>query len=281
VRPRDIYKETAAQQKRALLISQYIDEKNKKDATEDTAMDLKDTLTDSATIREVALAETRKENKTLKNQVERLTQQMRSLQKNSPAGAPPAKGSPQTKMDQNRRQSAEKPPLSPNALPPATNPPMERTNPGSPETRDKQELAYIVDEKIISLFGFLSDPKNTRRHNLCLRLHPTPTPTPLFAASPKHSAYHNLCTMIQPPPRLGARLELGLKFCLQPRHSTPMKTLDETITRFQRDIYIHMYFAGSTDAWDPTQIYFPSQGWNPPANDIPIEFRARVSDFLR
>jgi len=49
VRPWDCYKETLAQQKRALLINQYIDEKNKKDATEDTAMDLKDTPTDGAT----------------------------------------------------------------------------------------------------------------------------------------------------------------------------------------------------------------------------------------
>jgi hypothetical protein len=49
-----------------LLIYQYIDEKYKKDATEDTAMDLKDTPTDGATISEVALAETQKENKTLK-----------------------------------------------------------------------------------------------------------------------------------------------------------------------------------------------------------------------
>jgi hypothetical protein len=58
VRPWDCYKETVAQQKRELLINQYIDEKNKKDATKDTAMDLEDTLTDGATIREVALAET-------------------------------------------------------------------------------------------------------------------------------------------------------------------------------------------------------------------------------
>jgi hypothetical protein len=42
-----------------------------------------------------------------------------------------------------------------------------------------------------------------------------------------------------------------------------------------------MYFAGSTDDWDPTQLYLPSQDWTPPTDEIPIEFRARVSDFLR
>jgi hypothetical protein len=56
--PWDSYKETVAQQKHALLINQYIDEKNRKDATEDTAMDLEDTPTNGATIREVALSET-------------------------------------------------------------------------------------------------------------------------------------------------------------------------------------------------------------------------------
>jgi hypothetical protein len=143
-RPWDSYKETAAQQKRALLINQYIDEKNKKDATEDTAMDLEDTAidledtpTDGSTIREVALAETRKENKTLKTQVERLTQQMRSLQKHLPSGAPPTKGSRRKKTEQNRRQPAKKPPLSTKAPPPTTKPTVGRRNQRSPETREK------------------------------------------------------------------------------------------------------------------------------------------------
>jgi hypothetical protein len=60
-------------------------------------MDLEEIPADGATIREVALAETRKENKTLKNQIDRLTQQMRPLQKNLPSGAPPTKGFRQTK----------------------------------------------------------------------------------------------------------------------------------------------------------------------------------------
>jgi hypothetical protein len=108
----------------------------------------------------------------------------------------------------------------------------------------------------------------------------TPPPPCLLAARPKHSACHDLCTAAQPPPRLRALLGLGLKLCLQPQHSTPLKTIDETITRFRRDIYTHMYYARSTDDWDTTQLYLPSQDWNPPAKDIPIEFRARVSDFL-
>jgi hypothetical protein len=91
--------ETVAQQKRVLLINQYIDEKNKKDATLKIPpwTSKTPTPTDGNTIREVALAETRKENKTLKTQVQRLTQQMRSIQKNLPSGAPPTKGSRQTK----------------------------------------------------------------------------------------------------------------------------------------------------------------------------------------
>jgi hypothetical protein len=97
VRPWDAYQDRVSQQNRDLKILKFIEEKKKRDATEDTVMDLEEIPADGATIREVALAETRKENKTLKTQIDRLTQQMRSLQKNLPSGAPPTKGSRQTK----------------------------------------------------------------------------------------------------------------------------------------------------------------------------------------
>jgi hypothetical protein len=96
VRPWDAYKDHVSEQNRELKILQYIEEKKKKDATEDTAMDLEEIPAGGATIREVALAETRKENKTLKKEIDRLKQQMRSLQKNLPLGAAPIKRTCQT-----------------------------------------------------------------------------------------------------------------------------------------------------------------------------------------
>jgi hypothetical protein len=54
VRPCDAYKDRVSKQNRELKILQYIEEKKKKDATEDTAMNLEEIPADGATIREVA-----------------------------------------------------------------------------------------------------------------------------------------------------------------------------------------------------------------------------------
>jgi hypothetical protein len=138
---------------------------------------------------------------------------MRSIQKNLPSGAPPTKGSRQTKKrsktDDDRPKSGR---CRQRRLRRQQNHLWkEEIIEARKLEKKQQEIASIVDGKIISLFGFISDPTNTRRHNLCLRLRNTPTP--LLAAFPKHSACHNPCTTAQPPPRLRALLlGLGLKF---------------------------------------------------------------------
>jgi hypothetical protein len=56
--------------------------------------------------------------------------------------------------------------------------------------------------------------------------------------------------------------------------------IDETIERFRRDIHIRMFFADTGDSpWDPKQLFTHSD-WTPDLEDLPCEFRARVSCFL-
>jgi hypothetical protein len=42
-----------------------------------------------------------------------------------------------------------------------------------------------------------------------------------------------------------------------------------------------MLFAGSYNDFQPGQLFLRSKNWNPDANQIPIEFRVRVQQFLR
>jgi hypothetical protein len=76
-------------------------------------------------------------------------------------------------------------------------------------------------------------------------------------------------------------LGLGLNFCLQPRTTTGSVALKETSNRFRVDAYTRMLFAGSYNDFQPGQLFLRSKNWNPDANQIPIEFRVRVQQFLR
>jgi hypothetical protein len=59
-----------------------------------------------------------------------------------------------------------------------------------------------------------------------------------------------------------------------------METLALSIERFRRDIHVKFFFSGSDKSWDPKQLFIRSD-WEPDSDDLPIEFRARVSHFLR
>lgn len=52
--------------------------------------------------------------------------------------------------------------------------------------------------------------------------------------------------------------------------------------RFRRDMHTKLYFADGADEddYDPKTLFIRS-GWQPPTSAIPIDFRARVSHFLR
>jgi hypothetical protein len=105
---------------------------------------------------------------------------MRSLQNNLPLGAAPTKGTRQTKNGVKPKPTGQK------AATAANKPARGRKK--SPKPRNSKKRKQLVfskmDENIISLFGFISDPLKTRRPNLCkLVLHSTPTS--LLAARPQ------------------------------------------------------------------------------------------------
>jgi hypothetical protein len=85
---------------------------------------------------------------------------------------------------------------------------------------------------------------------------------------------------LQPPPHYQSLLGLGLNFCPKPIHTTGTKDLGIVSDRFRRDIYTQMMFAGAPDVYNPKQLFIRSD-WEPDSASVPIEFRARVSCFLK
>lgn len=124
----------------------------------------------------------------------------------------------------------------------------------------------------------MSDPGKTLGHNLAIRL--ATLPTFVLTNRPRNLSAHNLCTFRTPPANYRTLLGLGLNFCVQPKYTSGPKEFATCATRFRRDIYTQMCFADKDDDWDPNQLFIRSD-WEPNPDDIPIEFRARVSHFLR
>jgi hypothetical protein len=93
-------------------------------------------------------------------------------------------------------------------------------------------------------------------------------------------ACHNLCSTLTPPPKLRALLGLGLNFCPRPTRPVQLTVVNDLVKRFKRDIYTKMFFAHIESEWKPNQLFLRSS-WEPNAPDLPPEFRARVTYFLR
>jgi hypothetical protein len=93
-------------------------------------------------------------------------------------------------------------------------------------------------------------------------------------------ACHNLYNSLTPPAKLQNLLGLGLNFCPRPRMSTSSETLSLSLECFRQDIHVKFVFSGSDEPWDPKQLFLQSD-WEPDSDDLPAEFRARVSYFLR
>ena len=57
--------------------------------------------------------------------------------------------------------------------------------------------------------------------------------------------------------------------------------LTETLNRFERNAHLRMFFAGSDDDRinGSPKLYLPST-WTPARDRIPIEYRARINDFI-
>jgi hypothetical protein len=93
-------------------------------------------------------------------------------------------------------------------------------------------------------------------------------------------ACHNLCSTLTPPPKLRALLGLGLTYCPRPTQPVKLTVVNDLVKRFKRDIYTKMFFAHIESEWKPNQLFIRSS-WEPTASDLPPEFRARVTYFIR
>jgi hypothetical protein len=92
---------------------------------------------------------------------------------------------------------------------------------------------------------------------------------------------HNLCSILSPPLLFRTLLGLGLNFCPLPSHTTGEMAVNQTVDRFRKDIHTKIVFAGRpNDDWINSKQLFIRSKWSPDPNQIDIEIRARISDFL-
>jgi hypothetical protein len=135
-----------------------------------------------------------------------------------------------------------------------------------------------VDRKITAVYGLVADPEKSYSYNLAIFLFRQSAF--LLYSRPRNLACHNLCSRLQPPKNFQSLLGLGLNFCPKPTTTTGSPDIQPVSDRFMRDIYTQMFFAGSPDEYDPTQLFIRSD-WEPDRNAIPVEFRSRVAYFLK
>mmetsp|Transcript_1627 Transcript_1627/g.3754 ORF Transcript_1627/g.3754 Transcript_1627/m.3754 type:complete len:636 (-) Transcript_1627:2757-4664(-) len=106
-------------------------------------------------------------------------------------------------------------------------------------------------------------------------------PFSLIEHRPTTAYFHNLCSTSPPPRTVKGLLGLGLKFCPRPERTTNPIQFTAMADRFRRDMHTKFFFADEyTDEYNPKSLFIRSQ-WQPDTNHVPIEFRARVSHFLR
>jgi hypothetical protein len=144
--------------------------------------------------------------------------------------------------------------------------------------KSQSRFIYKPRTDLIARFGFVADPNKTLHHNLSILI--AATPLALLSTRPRNMTWHNLCTTLKPPTKLCFLLGLGANYCVQPWHSSTTRDLEESSSRFWRDINLRLYFAGSTSDWNPNQLFIKSD-WEPDPDDIPLEFPSRVSYFLK
>jgi hypothetical protein len=86
VRPWDAYLGATAQNDRLLKVQKRVEEHNKNSSTSATAIDFEETTADGDNIREAVLTVIQQETKRLQQQINKLSQQLRSAPKNLPGG---------------------------------------------------------------------------------------------------------------------------------------------------------------------------------------------------
>jgi hypothetical protein len=95
-----------------------------------------------------------------------------------------------------------------------------------------------------------------------------------YFSRPFNMACHDLTNAHSPPPTFRTLLGLGLNFCPVPR--TAKNCMRDSLDRFQRDLYLKIFFAGQT--LPPAKLFVRSD-WYPPTETIPAELRVRMRQF--
>ena len=104
----------------------------------------------------------------------------------------------------------------------------------------------------------------------------------MFDLQPVNRACHNLCTTRTPPTGYSSILGLGLNFCPTPSRTPGTDNIQAMCNRFNRDFRTKVMFCDATDGdWNPNQLYCRSQNWDPDADSIPLEPKARLSQFIK
>jgi hypothetical protein len=98
------------------------------------------------------------------------------------------------------------------------------------------------------------------------------TPASYFGRN-RNMQYHNLCTTLTPPPGIDSVLGYDLKHCIQ--HRTPRPHLDETFSRFARDVRIKYTYRGVPDTEFDPKLYVKNVLWQPERASDTIEQELR------
>jgi len=96
-----------------------------------------------------------------------------------------------------------------------------------------------------SSFGFTPDPSQSIHLNARRILGNTHTDT--YFPTVKNLTFHNLTSKNILPPTANSVLGLGLKYIPTPRQNITQDDIDKTLSRFERDIGLSIFFAGADD----------------------------------
>jgi hypothetical protein len=105
-----------------------------------------------------------------------------------------------------------------------------------------------------------------------------------YFSRPTHMTFHDLTSTIAPPRNLRSLLGLGLKFIPTPSHTNQWSKMhNNSYKRFERDLRLRAFFAGSAAKDDDTPEYNPrmyvASSWTPPDKTFPPELPSRLDRF--
>lgn len=90
-------------------------------------------------------------------------------------------------------------------------------------------------------------------------------------------AFHDLTKGGVVPPLVKSLLGLSLKFCVPSKYTN--FDLKPSLDRFNRDLHLKTYFAGSENEELPAAKFYAKSEWNPPDKAIPREIHDRLKNF--